>query len=88
MLKCVIFSTCLEQVCVLVPRLFIKGKPRIIDVPLTSSKVSRELKKVCQKHTDIYDWSGIICTIKLKQCLAASKIKHRTRWKIVLNIQW
>lgn len=48
MLKCVIFSTCLEQVCVLVPRLFIKGKPRIIDVPLTSSKVSRELKKVCQ----------------------------------------
>lgn len=83
MLKCVIFSTCLEQVCVLVPRLFIKGKPRIIDVSLTSSKVSRELKKVCQKHTDIYECS----TIKLKQCLAASKIKHRTRWKIVLNIQ-
>lgn len=52
MLKCVIFSTCLEQVCVLVPRLFIKGKPRIIDVPLTSSKVSRELKK-CVKNTQI-----------------------------------
>lgn len=33
---------CLEQVCVSVPRLFIKGKHRIIDVPLTSSKVSRE----------------------------------------------
>lgn len=33
---------CLEQVCVSVPRLFIKGKHRIIDIPLTSSKVSRE----------------------------------------------
>lgn len=47
MLKCVIFLICLEYVCVLVLRLFIKGKFRIIDVLLMLLKVSRELKKVC-----------------------------------------